>query len=321
MPVIHYEGKDYQCKGEGTLLDEMLAHGVSLPHGCRSGGCLSCMMQSLDVAPPAEAQRGIKDTKKAQNFFLACQCKVEKDMHIALAAPLPTVQTEVLEVTPLNEHISRLRLQRPQGFDYYPGQFINVIREQDGLMRSYSLASIRDEDFLELHVKQLPDGRMSRWLCQDVKTGDTLSFQGPTGDCFYVPGDLEQTLVLAGTGTGLAPLYGIARDALTAGHQGDIHVFHASLATAGLYYMDEMRQLAATHEQLHYYPCVLHGDAPEGGLQGAIDALLVDTIKSFAGMRVYLCGDPPIVKSMRERVFMAGAHMQRIYADAFVPAS
>ncbi len=318
MPIIRYQGKEYTCKGEGTLLDEMLAQGADLPHGCRSGGCLSCMMQSLDVPPPPEAQRGIKDSKKAQNFFLACQCKVERDMEIALVAPLQRYQAEVLESVPLNESITRLRLQRPEGFDYYPGQFINIFREEEDLMRSYSLASIRSEDFLELHVKLVPDGRMSTWLCRDVRPGDTLDFQGPTGDCFYVPGDMEQTLVLAGTGTGLAPLYGIARDALAAGHTGDIHLFHASLATPGLYYIDEMRALAAKHSQLHYYPCVLHGDAPEGGLQGALDALLVQTIPSFSGMRVYLCGDPPIVKSMRERVFMAGAAMQRIYADAFV---
>ncbi|MDQ6975209.1 MAG: FAD-binding oxidoreductase, partial [Mariprofundaceae bacterium] len=190
--------------------------------------------------------------------------------------------------------------------------------QSDDLMRSYSLASVPDESFLELHIKHVAKGQMSAWLCQDVHAGMTLSFQGPTGDCFYVPDDLEQTLVLAGTGTGLAPLFGIVRDALAAGHTGDIYLFHASLAMAGLYYMDELRVLVKRYSSLHYIPCVLHGDAPAGGLQGAVDALLVDKIPSFSGMRVYLCGDPAIIKSMRERCFLAGAPMQHIYADAFV---
>jgi ferredoxin-NADP reductase/ferredoxin len=318
MPVVRYQGHDYECKGEATLLDEMLAHGVNLPHGCRSGGCMSCMMQAVQGTPPPAAQKGVKDTRQAQNYFLACQCRVESDLEIALAAPLASYQAEVTDVSPLNESVTRIRMRKPEGFDYYPGQFINLTRADGELMRSYSLASVRDEDFLELHIKQIPDGKMSSWLCADVTAGMTLDFQGPTGDCFYVPGDLEQTLVLAGTGTGLAPLYGIVRDALAAGHSGDIHLFHASLATAGLYYQDELRAIAAAHPQVHYYPCVLHGEAPAGGLQGSVDTLMVETVSSFSGMRVYLCGDPAIVKSMREKAFMAGAAMQRIYADAFV---
>ncbi|MDQ6978670.1 MAG: FAD-binding oxidoreductase [Mariprofundaceae bacterium] len=318
MPVVRYQGHDYECKGESTLLDEMIAHGVTLPHGCRSGGCMSCMMQAVEGTPPRAAQKGVKDTKQAQNYFLACQCRVESDMEIALAAPLIRYQAEVIETSALNESVTRIRLRKPEGFDYYPGQFIHVIRAEDELMRSYSLASVRDEDFLELHIKHVTDGKMSSWLCTDVSTGMILDFQGATGDCFYVPDDLEQTMVLAGTGTGLAPLYGIVRDAINAGHTGDIHLFHASLATAGLYYIDELRAMAAAHPQVHYYPCVLHGDAPKGGLQGAVDAVMVTTVPNFSGMRVYLCGDPAIVKSLREKAFMAGAPMQRIYADAFV---
>ncbi len=318
MPIVRYQEKDYDCKGEETLLDEMIAHGVPLPHGCRSGGCLSCMVQATDGTPPVASQRGIKDTKKAQNYFLACQCKVDADLEITLAAPLAMHTVKVLETSSLNESVTRIRLEKSAGFTYFSGQFINIIRQSDDLMRSYSLASIADETFLELHIKHVPNGKMSSWLCQDVKAGMTISFQGATGDCFYVPDDLEQTLVLAGTGTGLAPLFGIVRDALAAGHTGEIHLFHASLATAGLYYRDELRALVKDHPQLHYIPCVLHGDAPAGGAQGAIDALLVEKIPSFVGMRVYLCGDPAIVKSMRERCFWAGAPMQKIYADAFV---
>lgn len=318
MPIIRYQAKDYDCKGEETLLDEMIAHGVTLPHGCRSGGCLSCMMQAVDGTPPAASQKGIKDTKKAQKYFLACQCKVDSDLEIAAVAPLSKYDVSVLEITKLNESVTRIRLEKPTDFGYYPGQFINIIRQNDDLMRSYSLASVPNEDFLELHVKHVPDGQMSGWLCEELRVGMTLSFQGPTGDCFYMPDDLEQTLVLAGTGTGLAPLFGIIREALAAGHTGDIHLFHASLATAGLYYMDELRALAKAHPQLRYLPCVLHGETPTGGLQGAVDALLVEQIPNFSGMRVYLCGDPAIVKTMRERCFLAGAAMQRIYADAFV---
>ena len=88
---------------------------------------------------------------------------------------------------------------------------------QDGLARSYSIASLLTDDSLELHVRVLPEGRMSQWLASTARVGHADGDPGPSGDCFYTAGREDQPLLLAGTGTGLAPLFGIARDALRQG--------------------------------------------------------------------------------------------------------
>jgi len=320
MPIITFEGKQYDCSADETLLDSLTRHGVLLPSSCRSGVCQTCMLRATEGTPPPASQEGIKDTLKAQNYFLACICKPEADMEVGLAAKADTAaKAEVTDKQWLNETVMRIRMRRPDDFDYYPGQFINLLHANDvELVRSYSLASVGSEEFLELHIKRVPDGLMSNWLCDKLGVGDTLEFYGPAGDCFYLPGKPEQPLLLAGTGTGLAPLYGIARDALAAGHSGEIRIFHASLATQGLYYMDELQALAAAHANVSYTPCVLHGEAPEGGMQGKIDELLVQAVKDLKGWRMFFCGDPPIVNAMRHRCFMAGASMSEIHADAFV---
>jgi NAD(P)H-flavin reductase len=184
--------------------------------------------------------------------------------------------------------------------------------------RSYSLASLPREDFLELHVKRVPEGRVSGYFHDDAKLGDQLSLMGPAGDCFYTDRDLDQPLLLVGVGTGLAPLYGILRDALVRGHRGEIHLFHASLATPGLYYMDELYALADENEQVHYTPCVLHGDAPRDGEQGDLQQVLKKSKPDLKGWRVYVCGDPAIVNGLKQTCFMSGAKMTDIYSDPFV---
>lgn len=317
MPKITFEGKSYECRPDETVLEGLERQGVMLPSSCRAGACQSCLMRAVAGTPSRESQQGLKDTLQAQGYFLACLCKPGEDMEIALAQVSEKRTAKVLEKTVMNANVVRLRLAR-DGFDYIPGQFINVTREQDGLTRSYSLASVLDEDFLELHVKRVPDGRMSPWLCDEVSEGDALTYYGPAGDCFYVPGEPDRNLILAGTGTGLAPLYGIVRHALSLGHRGRIFLFHGSLAAEGLYMVDELRDLAAKHESLQYIPCVLYGEPPAAGKHGAIDEVVVQTTREYmSGSRAYLCGDPPLVEAMRKKLFLAGISTRDIYADAF----
>jgi len=318
MPTIRFEGQDYFCAEGETLLDSLARHGVMLPSSCKAGACLTCLTRALKGKPPAAAQQGVKDTLAAQGYFLACLCKPVEDMEIGLASVSPKYSTRLLSKDLLNESVVRLRLDVPDAFVYRAGQFINLIRASDDLTRSYSLASIPSDPYLELHIKRVPEGRMSTWLFDDVVAGEELSFFGPSGDCFYLPGDADRPMLLAGAGTGLAPLYGILRDALEQGHAASIHLFHASLATPGLYLVDELRTLADTYKQFQYIPCVLHGDAPAGGMQGNIVDLPVQVLGALSGYRAYLCGDPPIVNGLRQKSFLAGISMQDIHSDPFV---
>jgi len=275
-------------------------------------------MRATSGRVPEKAQEGLKPTQKTQGYFLACVCTPNEDMTVVQADAHNQFTSTVNEKTMLNSDIVRIRISKPEGFNYRPGQFINIIRDNGALIRSYSLASIGDED-LELHVKAIANGAMSCWLKDDLAVGDDITFQGPTGDCFYLDNKPEQTITMVGISTGLAPLYGIVRDALEQGHRGKISVYHASLATAGLYYIDEMRAIAATHDNVSYIPCVLHGPSPEGGEIGAVDAI-VGAIGDFTDQRVFLCGDPPIVNKLRQKVYLGGAHMLEILSDPFDPA-
>ncbi|MBI1194222.1 MAG: 2Fe-2S iron-sulfur cluster binding domain-containing protein [Gammaproteobacteria bacterium] len=318
MTVIRFEGQDFVCGEEESVLACMTRHGVMIPSSCQAGACQTCMIRALEGRPTPESQQGLKDTLRVQNYFLACMCKPTENMTIGLSTVSPAYHTVLREKTVLNESVVRLRLDRPAGFHYRAGQFINLVRPTDQLTRSYSLASVPEDGHLELQVKRVPDGKLSNWLFDAFEVGDAVEFFGPAGDCFYVSGAAEQPLLLVGTGTGLAPLYGILRDVLAQGHTGPIHLFHASLAAPGLYLEDELRALERANEQFHYVPCVLHGDAPAGGRQGNIAELPMAVLGSLDGYRVFLCGDPPIVNALRQKCFIAGASMQDIYSDPFV---
>ncbi len=319
MPLITFEGKSYECRSGERVLDCLMRHGVMLPSSCRSGVCQTCMVRAVNGVPPVVAQNGIKDTLRAQGYFLACVCEPESDIEISLVDSA-TVRNRATLVSRerMNESVLRLRMTCGSAFEYRAGQFINLIRPGDELVRSYSLASLPSENELELHVKRVPDGRMSNWIFDELEVGQELEFYGPSGDCFYLPGNRDASLLLIGTGTGLAPLYGIMRNALAQEHTGPIHFFHASLATPGLYMMDEMYALASASANMTYTPCVLKGETPRGGVQGNIVDIVQSNMKNLAGWRIYLCGDPPIVDALKRACFLSGATMQNIHSDPFV---
>lgn len=321
MPKIVFEGQEYLAEGNESVLDCLIRHGVSVNYSCRAGVCQSCVMMMKEGTPSEASQKGLKDALKAQNHFLMCSFVAEEDISISRPGKdFQSVEAEVLALDKLSDDVLRMRLARPENYSYFPGQFLNL-RNSDGVERSYSLASLPDgEDFLELHVRHIPGGKVSGWVHAALKVGGRVTISPATGDCFYTPGQPDQNLLLIGTGTGLAPLYGILRDALRQGHEGDIHLYHGSSTVEGLYLVDELKALDADHANVHYHPCVSQGTPPAGIVSGRADQMALKEIGKLSGWRVYLCGREEMVKSARQKAFLAGASLKDIYADPFVPA-
>ncbi|RKH85630.1 ferredoxin reductase [Corallococcus sp. AB032C] len=320
MAKVRHESEWYPLEPGETVLDGLLRQGVRVPHACRAGACQSCLMRATSGAVPEAAQVGLKDTLRARGYFLACTCRPQEGtaLEVAGASEL-RVPARVVELESFSEDVFAVRLEVETPLDYRAGQYVTVVRA-DGLARSYSLASLPREGRLELHVRLVPGGAMSGWFAREVRHGDRVDVQGPAGDCFYVPGQPEAPLLLAGTGTGLAPLYGILRDALESGHTGPIHLFHGAREPAGLYLVDALRALAARHPNVQYRPVVLAGG---GGAveEGALEAKVLTCLpKRPVGWRAFLCGNPEAVLSLRKKLFLAGFALKDIHADAFLPS-
>jgi len=299
------------------VLDALLRHGIEIPHSCRVGACQSCLVRASTGAVPATAQTGLKSTLVEQGYFLACLCRPDDDLTLEPAEGLeaPAAIASLEQLTPT---VLRLRLRAGVPFAYRAGQYITLQRP-DGLARSYSLASLPEDDTLELHIRRAPQGRMSNWLFEDARENTPVTIRGPAGNCFYTTGSALQPLLLAGTGTGLAPLAGIARDALRHGHQGPIHLYHGALRPEGLYLAGELNRLASAHTNFTYHPVVL-----EGGLNGTRTGELHQAIATdhpkLTGWRGFVCGDPAIVALLRKKLFLAGIASRELFADAFIEA-
>jgi len=322
MTTIHFDDRAISIEKGHSVLQTLLGVGISIPNSCQSGVCQSCMMQAVKGKVPDKAQQGLKDTLQAQNYFLSCQCHPEHDLVIRKAVnENPGVDAHIKEIELCKKDIARIFIEADGDFSYHPGQYISLWRD-DKIARSYSLASVPalHGNMLELHIRHIPGGELSDWLFNQAAVGTEVTVQGPLGNCFYMPDNLQQDLILAGTGTGLAPLYGIVRDAVNQGHKGNIHLLHGSVDESGLYLYEELVQLQSEVANFQYHPLTLK--APKVNNNGITQISIENYIKNEAGdmkdKKIYLCGPEELVKKLRKICFLQGASLKHIYADAFI---
>jgi CDP-4-dehydro-6-deoxyglucose reductase len=326
MNSVRYEGRSYPLAVGGSVLDALLAGGVAAAHSCKAGTCGSCMMRVTEGVIPQKSQSGLKDSWKTQGYFLPCVCLPDTDLSVTGVGADARCGASITGLEALSPDVLCARLACDTSFAFHAGQYVTILLGEK-LARSYSIASLPAASLpapegreIEIHVRRIAGGRMSGWFHDTARPGDRIEVLGPSGDCFYVPGNPGQPLLLAGTGTGLAPLYGILLDALRQGHAGPIHLFHGAVSKDGLYLVNELRSLAASHSNVEYTAAVLNGSDSQDSAVGVLDQVVLNYYPKLTGWRAFVCGDPAIVKLLKKKIFLAGAASRDIYADAFLPA-
>lgn len=317
MTLIHYDGETISLDDAYSVLEGMEGAGIRIPYSCRVGVCQSCILQT-DDAVPIECQQGLRPQQVAQGYFLSCCCYPHNDLTIKAKTHQDDVKGCVVDKKSLDNNVCILLVE--VDFSWIAGQYIYV-RHQQGAARPYSIASRCDSPcIIELHVKRHDKGLVSRWLCDDVAIGDVLDLSLPNGDCIYTKAYYDSPLILVGTGTGLAPLYGILQDALYYEHEPDIYFYVAGSDPASLYYQGQLKSLSERHPNLHYSAVVKRNSSP-GQLQGDVVAIVKERHSDMRGYKIFLCGSPIMVNALQRSCFFQSAKKSDIHIDAFEVAN
>ncbi|NOQ36890.1 MAG: 2Fe-2S iron-sulfur cluster binding domain-containing protein [Methylococcaceae bacterium] len=307
--------KEYSCYQNETVLDALLRQQVDAPYACRQQSCQSCLMRSLDTVPPSESQENLKETLKAQNYFLACACVPTQNMEIALQETVTKeVCAQVIEIEKLNETVMAIFLEYEGILDYRAGQTI-ILMNEDKLGKNYHITSAtskKEDKQLEIHIPLVIGGYFSEWIHNKLKIDDTVYICGPTGHHFYLASNSQQPLLFIAEGTGLSPLVGIIEDALESEHNGDIYLFHGTKQADRLYLVGDFKELAEYCSNFYYYPCV--STKTEGYLEGRADKIALQTLPELNNYKVFICGQSYFVKNVQREAYLAGASTKEIYS-------
>lgn len=295
-----------------TVLDCLVRHQVEVKSGCKAGACQSCLVRTNDV-PPAKSQKGLRQDLIDRGYFMSCQCSADELAEIELADTevFPSCQANLIQVDQLAPNIFRYWLSPDSPIPFRLGQFLKL--KYHAVERCYSIAEERD-GMLGIHVRLIEDGAMSL-LLRHAKPGGSFTITGPLGNCSYQAKSKEQPLLLVGSSTGLAPLYGILKDALCAGHSGPIALYHGAADATGIYLQPELLQLADNHPNFSYVPCT---DVEQDEFRtGSPVTISLSDLPDLTGYQVYICGNPAMSRAMQKKAFLAGANLADIFMDPF----
>lgn len=317
MPYLKYQDHEVFSREGENVLDAMLRHGISIPFSCRNGVCHVCLQRCIRGAIPPDAQRGLSPELNDQGYFMACKCIPLEDMEIIPPAGLYSA-TLVHSKEMLAPDVCKLLIEPTTNFTYNAGQFFNL-RRPDGLMRSYSLASLPAEDyFLEVHVQRKEHGIMSNWIFDELNAGDEIGIQSASGECCYKKEARDHPMLLVGSGTGLSPLFGIIRDALHNQHEGEIHLYHGGRDTNRFYMREKLRKLEQQHANFHYYECISDNSTPQDGIyKGYVHEVAFARHQDLRDWHVYLAGLSEMVDAGELLAAEQGAVPEAIHTDAF----
>ncbi len=313
MPKIKFNNKTFESQENQSVLDTLLQEGEDILYSCKSGLCGACTLRVEEGKVNPEAQATISEKDQKRGLFLSCCCYPKGDIKITTVGT-DNFSIELLDKTVLQGNTLRLRTTKP--FDYYPGQFLNLIRF-DGLTRAYSIASHPTDPYLEFHIKIVSDGFFSSWAESDFHIGDSLNCSAPMGDCYYT-GNSTENVILAGIGTGMAPLFGILKELIHNKHQGSIEIFNGASKSSSIYFSELVQDLDVPSNVSIFYSSQVNDAEMEITNTNLDEAVMASSIV-LADSKAFICGSANTVKRLSQKLFLAGLSSNNIKMDSFVP--
>ncbi len=79
ITLANQSGQSFEVDGDEPLLDALEEHGVSLPYGCRYGGCISCAAKLLDGEVDQSEGVALNGRQIYDGYVLLCVARPQSD--------------------------------------------------------------------------------------------------------------------------------------------------------------------------------------------------------------------------------------------------
>lgn len=249
---------------------------------------------------------------------------------------------KIKEIKQETKHAVSIAFEIPStlsnAYQFLPGQYITLRVNVNGenLNRSYSLCSNpSDKNDYRIAVKRVPGGRVSTYLTQQAKVGDSIDVMEPLGN-FYANVDKNntKTYYLFGAGSGITPLFSIIKAVLQQEPQSKIQLIYGNLHSDTIIFRNQIAELEQQFTDKFSVKHMLAEPRKAGGFlgfgkksvetvkfqAGLIDKYFVKRLldgKDYNNIEIFTCGPSGMMKSVENAVEELEIAKEKFHVEYF----
>lgn len=207
-------------------------------------------------------------------------------------------------------------------FDFAAGQSLTLRRTVDGVehRRTYSICAPAGSA-LRIGVREIPDGMFSSWLVHEVRPGDQVEVQPPSGSFRADPADGGRHLCIA-AGSGITPMLSIAATVL-AHPDARVTMLYGNRTSASVMFAEDLADLKNVHRERLDLVHVLSREPRDvelfsGRLDGDRLRRLLTLVVPVGDLdHVWLCGPFGMLTEARAVLDELGVPAERVHVEHF----
>lgn len=206
---------------------------------------------------------------------------------------------------------------------YLPGQFISLKVQPNGntYHRNYTLSDSPDKAYYRLTVKKEDEGKVSGFLHNEVKVGDSLELSKPGGN-FHLSGNTNTPVVLLSGGVGITPMLSMLEYVVACEPQRPVYFVHSSLNKTVQHTLTRIKDLAQQYDNVqvsihHTQPTLDEIAGQDYDHKGFITATHLQNLLPDNTPEVYLCGPVSFMEAMYGHLLELDFDKNNIFYEFF----
>jgi ferredoxin-NADP reductase/sterol desaturase/sphingolipid hydroxylase (fatty acid hydroxylase superfamily) len=210
--------------------------------------------------------------------------------------------------------------------DFSAGQHltIKVTIKGETLYRTFSISSIPNTDnLLTLTIKKIKGGKITNYLAEHLKVGDSLEVTAPSGQFYLNPEPAHQNnYVMIAGGSGITPIYSMIGIILKFEPKSKITLLYANRTSSSIIFKEKIEQWTREFSRQFKVKHFLNEEEnPQNAIKGYITRISLEEMVNHYDknkLDFYLCGPEIMTNKLIEDLAYLGIAKEKIHRELFL---
>ncbi|WP_026956769.1 FAD-binding oxidoreductase [Algoriphagus vanfongensis] len=215
------------------------------------------------------------------------------------------MNVEILKIEKLTHDVKQLKVEKPKGFTFVPGQATEVAIKKQGWeekKRPFTFTSLPEEDYLQFVIKSYHDHDGVTDRIDRLKIGDQLILDDAWGAIQYK----GKGVFIAG-GAGVTPFISIFKSLKESGELAGNKLIFANKTAEDVILESWFREILGDD-----FLSILDKEDLEGHFHGRVDKEFLENHVDDFSQQFYVCGPEPMIKAVNQNLEELGADAEEI---------